>query len=84
MREEIYRKSFLNWTNLPIKPLFEVGEQVVQNIIDETPVEDLLKILKILKRKRSSNSLPNGNYEVYFTEYDLNLADERNRAGKEN
>ena len=57
-------------SNLPIKFPLRQEEQVVQNIIDETPVEDLLKDINDLKIK-DKQLFTNGNYEVYFTEYDL-------------
>jgi hypothetical protein len=38
---------------------------VVQNIIDETPVEDLLKDIENLKAK-DKMLFANGNYEVYL------------------
>jgi len=57
-------------SNLPIKFPLRQEEQVVQNIIDETPVEDLLKDINNLKTK-DKQLFTNGNYEVYFTEYDL-------------
>lgn len=57
-------------SNLPIKFPLRQEEQIVQNIIDETPVEDLLKDINDLKTK-DKQLFTNGNYEVYFTEYDL-------------
>ena len=57
-------------SNLPIKFPLRQEEQVVQNIIEETPVEDLLKDINNLKTK-DKQLFTNGNYEVYFTEYDL-------------
>jgi hypothetical protein len=57
-------------SNLPLKFPLRQEEQVVQNIIDETPVEDLLKDIENLKTK-DKMLFANGNYEVYFTEYDL-------------
>jgi len=57
-------------SNLSIKFPLRQEEQVVQNIIDETPVEDLLKDINNLKTK-DKQLFTNGNYEVYFTEYDL-------------
>lgn len=57
-------------SNLPIKFPLRQEEQVVQNIIDETPVEDLLKDINDLKIK-DKQLFTNSNYEVYFTEYDL-------------
>lgn len=57
-------------SNLSIKFPLRQEEQVVQNIIEETPVEDLLKDINNLKTK-DKQLFTNGNYEVYFTEYDL-------------
>lgn len=57
-------------SNLPIKFPLKHEEEVVQNIIDETPVEDLLKDIENLKSK-DKQLFANGNYEVYFTEYKL-------------
>lgn len=57
-------------SNLPLKFPLKQEEQVVQNIIDETPVEDLIKDIENLKAK-DKQLFTNGNYEVYFTEYGL-------------
>ncbi len=57
-------------SNLPIKFPLKHEEEVIQNIIDETPVEDLLKDIENLKSK-DKQLFVNGNYEVYFTEYNL-------------
>lgn len=54
-------------SNLPIKfPLKQ--EEVVQNIIDETPQEELIAEVKNLKNKEKL-LFTNGNYDVYFAEY---------------
>lgn len=57
-------------SNLPIKFPLRHEEEIVQNIIDETPVEDLIKDIENLKTK-DKQLFVNGNYEVYFTEYNL-------------
>lgn len=57
-------------SNLPIKFPLRHEEEIVQNIIDETPVQDLIKDIENLKTK-DKQLFVNGNYEVYFTEYNL-------------
>lgn len=49
-------------------PLLKEGN-VVQNIIDETPAEDILKEIKELRAK-DKLLFRNGNYEVYFTGFE--------------
>ena len=44
-------------------------ENIVQNIIDETPKEDILKDISKL-RGTDRMLFTNGNYEIYFTPYD--------------
>ncbi|WP_143883322.1 lysophospholipid acyltransferase family protein [Chryseobacterium binzhouense] len=66
------RKSIaqsINLKNLYVKfPLLK-EENIVQNIIDETPKEDILK--DISKLKGTDRMLfSNGNYEIYFTPYE--------------
>ena len=56
-------------SNLPIKFPLKSGQEVIQNIIDETPQEDILKDIENLKKK-DKLLFSNSNYEVYFTEYD--------------
>ena len=56
-------------SNLPIKFPLKSGQEVIQNIIDETPHEDILKDIENLKKK-DKLLFSNSNYEVYFTEYD--------------
>lgn len=56
-------------SNLPIKFPLKQENEVVQNIIDETPIEDILKDIKNLKNK-DKLLFSNANYEIYFTEYD--------------
>jgi len=55
--------------NLKLNFSFEKEENIIQNIIDETPKEDILKEIEILKSCEKM-LFKNGNYEVYFTEYD--------------
>ncbi len=66
------RKSLMDTLKLPdLKLNFSLSKSanIVQNIIDETPKEDLVKDIDAL---RTSDKLlfNNGNYEVYFTTYD--------------
>lgn len=56
-------------SNLPIKFPLKHEKEVVQNIIDETPLENILKDVENLNHK-DKLLFKNGNYEVYFTEYD--------------
>lgn len=66
------RKSLIEFLNLPNLrlnlPLLK-SANVVQNIIDETPREDLIKEIETLY---SSDKMlfRNGNYEVFFSDYD--------------
>lgn len=66
------RKSQLEHFKLPNLKLnfsLEKSETVVQNIIDETPTEDIMKDIKNL-RKQDKMLFSNGNYEVYFADYE--------------
>lgn len=65
------RKTLSETLNLPnLKLNFKLlkSENVIQNIIDETPVEDLIKEIEMLKNNEKL-LFKNGNYEVYFSEY---------------
>lgn len=66
------RKSLQDLLKLPdlgIKLPSMKGDHVAQNIIEETPKEDL--IVEINKLKNTDKQLlTNGNYEVYFADYD--------------
>jgi putative hemolysin len=66
------RKSLaqsINLKNLSLKfPLLK-EENIVQNIIDETPKEDILNDISKLKGT-DKMFFSNGNYEVYFTAYE--------------
>ena len=67
------RKSLpdiLKLPNLNIKfPLLLKEENIIQNIIDETPTEDIVKEIETL-RANDKMFFSNGNYEVYFAGYD--------------
>lgn len=59
----------INLKNLSIKFPLTKEENIVQNIIDETPKEDILK--DINKIKGTDKLLfSNGNYDIYFTNYE--------------
>ena len=64
------RKSvaeFLKVKNLNISPKEEV---VIQNIIDETPLAEILADRENLRKKDGKMLFSNGDYEVYFTKFD--------------
>ena len=64
------RKSvaeFLKVKNLNISPKEEV---VVQNIIDETPLAEILADRENLRKKEGKMLFSNGDYEVYFKKFD--------------
>lgn len=63
------RKSvaeFLKVKNLNIT----TKEEVVENIIDETPLEDILVDLEKLKKTEGKLLFSNNNYDIYFTKFD--------------
>ncbi len=62
--------DLLKIPNLKLNLPFDKEENIVQNIIDETPKAD---IIVEINRLRKSNKLLfcNGNYEVFFTEYEM-------------
>ena len=61
--------AILKLPNLNIKfPLLLKDENIIQNIIDETPKEDLVNEIEAL-RKNDKIFFSNGNYEVYFAAY---------------
>ena len=64
------RKSvaeFLKVKNLNVTPK---KEEVVENIIDETPLEDILQDIENLKKKEGKVLFSNNNYDVFFTTFD--------------
>ncbi|MBW7676489.1 lysophospholipid acyltransferase family protein [Chryseobacterium chendengshani] len=66
------RKSLaqvINLKNLSLKFQLLREENIVQNIIDETPKEDILKDINKLKGT-DKMLFSNGNYEIYFTPYE--------------
>lgn len=66
------RKSLaqvINLKNLSLKFQLLREENIVQNIIDETPKEDLLKDISKI-RGTDKMLFSNGNYEIYFTPYE--------------
>ncbi len=65
------RKSLAERLDIPnLKLNFPIlkEENLVQNIIDETPQEDLIAEIEVL-RKREKMLFRNGNYEVFFNTY---------------
>lgn len=66
------RKTLSDRLNLPDLKLnfpLQKEENIVQNIIDETPQQYLIDEIEALKKK-DKMLFRNGNYEVYFTSYD--------------
>ncbi|WP_018676139.1 lysophospholipid acyltransferase family protein [Riemerella columbina] len=66
------RKSLVDMLKLPnlnLKLSSTGSENIVQNIIDETPKEDLKKEIDYLKSK-DKMMFENGNYEIYFSSYE--------------
>ena len=66
------RKSLaqvINLKNLSLKFQLLREENIVQNIIDETPKEDLIKDISKI-RGTDKMLFSNGNYEIYFTSYE--------------
>jgi len=61
--------EILKIPNLKLNFSFEKEENIIQNIIDETPKEDILKEIELL-RASEKMLFKNGNYEVFFTEYE--------------
>lgn len=61
--------QILNLPNLNIKfPLLLKDENIIQNIIEETPAADLIVEIEKL-RKNEKLFFRNGNYEVFFADY---------------
>lgn len=66
------RKSIaelFKFPHLPLKFPLKSEQQVIQNIIEETPHEKILEDIENLNRK-DKLLFKNASYEVYFTEYD--------------
>ena len=66
------RKTLIESLKLPnLKLNFSLNkaENIVQNIIDETPTEDLVKETELLKQN-DKMLFSNGNYEVFFATYE--------------
>ncbi|MEN2434952.1 lysophospholipid acyltransferase family protein [Weeksellaceae bacterium A-14] len=66
------RKSLMEELKLPNLKLnfpLKKDENIVQNIINETPVEDIVSEINFLK-KNDKCFFTNANYEVYFATYD--------------
>lgn len=65
------RKSLQDLLKLPdlgLKLPSLKGENVIQNIIDETPKEDIISEIENLK-KTDKQLFTNGNYEIFFADY---------------
>jgi hypothetical protein len=65
-------------SNLPLKFPLRQEEQVVQNIIDETPVEDLLKDIENLKKLKTKCFLPTEIMRFIYRIRPYSIANERN------
>lgn len=67
------RKSIPEILKLPdLKLNFSLSkeENRVHNIIDETPLEDILQEINVLRGSTDKMLFKNNNYEVFFTNYD--------------
>lgn len=51
-------------------PNIPAQEEVAENIIEETPLEEILLDINNLRKKEGKLLFSNGNYEVYFTKFD--------------
>lgn len=80
LRNKVYRlKSYyekrkslpelLKIPNLALKFPTLKSSNVIQNIIEETPAEDIIAEVKVLKAQ-DKMMFANGNYEIYFARYD--------------
>ncbi|MPT32656.1 MAG: glycerol acyltransferase, partial [Chryseobacterium sp.] len=64
------RKSItekLKLPNMSLKLPLQKQNNIVQNIIDETPVEDIIKEIHILKETENKKLFSHGDYDVFFT-----------------
>lgn len=59
--------EFLKVKNLNITPQ---KEEVAENIIEETPLEEILNDIKNLREKEGKLLFSNGSYDVYFTKFE--------------
>lgn len=62
-------QELLKLPNLKLNFPLNKEENRIQNIIDETPLDDILKDINELKNN-SKQLFTNGNYEMYFAAYD--------------
>lgn len=80
LRKKVYRlKSYydkrkslpdlLKIPNLALKFPILKSANIIQNIIDETPPEDIIAEVKALK-EQDKMMFANGNYEIYFAKYE--------------
>lgn len=51
-------------------PNISTQKEVAENIIEETPLEEILFDINNLRKKEGKLLFSNGNYEVYFTKFD--------------
>lgn len=58
--------EFLKVKNLEVVP----QEEVAENIIDETPLAEILTDIENLRKKDGKMLFSNGGYEVYFTKFE--------------
>ncbi|MFC6268877.1 lysophospholipid acyltransferase family protein [Frigoriflavimonas asaccharolytica] len=61
-------QDLLKLPNLGLKLPSQKGENIIQNIIDETPKEDILLEIETLKTNDKCLFI-NGNYEIFFADY---------------
>lgn len=76
LRKKVYMmKSYFNdqkskEESFNVKNINTTQEEVVENIIDETPLEDLLRDRENLISKEGKLLFSNGDYDIFFTTYD--------------
>ena len=64
------RKSVAEFLKVKDLNIMPQKEEVVQNIIDETPLSEILVDIENLRKKEGKMLFSNGEYEVYFTNFD--------------
>ena len=64
------RKSVAEFLKVKDLNIMPQKEEVVQNIIDETPLSEILADIENLRKKEGKMLFSNGEYEVYFTKFD--------------